>query len=42
MQGDMRNAFKVVVRKLVGNRPQRGPRHRWDNNVRMDLREIRW
>ena len=31
-----RNAFKI----LIGNRPLGRPRRRWEDNIRMDLREI--
>jgi hypothetical protein len=38
--GDMRNAYKILVRKPEGQRPLRSSRCRWENNIRMDLREI--
>jgi hypothetical protein len=38
--GEMRSAHKILDRKLEGKRPFRGPRYRWEDNVRMDLREI--
>jgi len=38
--GEMRNAYKILVRKLEGKRPLRRPRYRWEDNIRMDLREI--
>jgi hypothetical protein len=28
------------VWKPEGKRPQRGPRPRWENNIKLDLREI--
>jgi hypothetical protein len=28
--------------KPEGERPLSKPRHRWENNIKMDLREIRW
>jgi hypothetical protein len=31
-----------LVGKAEGKRPLGRPRHRWDDNVRMDLREIGW
>jgi hypothetical protein len=31
---------KILVGKLGGKRPYGRPRRRWDNNIRMDLREI--
>jgi hypothetical protein len=34
----MRNAYKILVRKTVGKRLGR-PRRRWEDNIRMDLRE---
>jgi hypothetical protein len=38
----MRNAYNILVGKSVGNRPLRRPRHRWEDNIRMDLREVGW
>jgi hypothetical protein len=38
----MRNAYKISVGKCEGKRPPRRPRHRWEDNIRMDLKEIRW
>jgi hypothetical protein len=35
--GEMRNANKILVRKLEGNRPLRTPSHRWEGNSGMDL-----
>jgi hypothetical protein len=31
----------VLVRKPEGKRTLQRPRHRWQNNTKMDLREIR-
>jgi hypothetical protein len=31
-----------MVGKPEGKGPLRRPRHRWENNIRMYLREIRW
>jgi hypothetical protein len=36
--GEKRNAYRL----LVGKRPLGRPRHRWVNNIRMDLGEVRW
>jgi hypothetical protein len=36
--GEMRNAYKILVGKPEGKRPLRRTRHRWENNIRMDLR----
>jgi hypothetical protein len=30
------------LKNLKRNRPLRSPRHRWEVNVRLDLREIGW
>jgi hypothetical protein len=38
--GEMRNACKMVVGKPEGRRPCRRSRHRWEDNIRMDLREM--
>jgi hypothetical protein len=40
--GKMRNAYKILVRKPEGMRSLRRPRHRWEDNIRMDLREMVW
>jgi hypothetical protein len=36
--GEKRNAYRILVGKLEGKRPRR----RWEENIRMDLREIGW
>jgi hypothetical protein len=38
---EMRNAYKILVRKPGENRPHRRPRSRWED-IRMDLRKIGW
>jgi hypothetical protein len=38
--GNMRNAYKILVGKTEGKRPFRRPRHRWKDNIRLDLREV--
>jgi len=37
---EMRNAYKILVRKPEGKGPPRIPRHRWGDNVRMNVWEI--
>jgi hypothetical protein len=38
----VRNVYKVLVGKPEGKRPLGRPRHRWEDEIRMDLREIGW
>jgi hypothetical protein len=40
--GEKRNAYRIFVRKPEGKRPLGIPRRRWDDNIRMDLRETGW
>jgi hypothetical protein len=40
--GDLRNLYNISVGKPEGKRPLGRPRHRWEINIRMDLREIGW
>ena len=35
-----RNAFKILTGKRRGNRPLGRPRRRWEDNIRMDIKEI--
>jgi hypothetical protein len=38
--GEERKVYKVLVGKPEGKRSLGRPRHRWEDGVRMDLREI--
>jgi hypothetical protein len=40
MHGEKRNAYRILVGKPEGKGPLGKPRYRWDNNIKMDLREI--
>jgi hypothetical protein len=40
--GVKRNAFRILVGKPEEKRPLGRPRHRWVNNIKMDLKEIGW
>jgi hypothetical protein len=40
--GDMRNAYKILVGEPEVKWPVGRLRHRWEDNIRMDLREIVW
>ena len=35
-----RSAFKTLTVKPTGKRPLGRPRHRWEDNIRMDLEEM--
>ena len=35
-----RNAYRVLVGKPEGKRPLGRPRRRWEDNIKMDLREV--
>jgi hypothetical protein len=36
----MRSAYNILVGKPEGRRPLGRPRSRWEDNIKMDLREI--
>jgi hypothetical protein len=38
----LRNRYSIVVGKPEGKRPLGRPRRRWENNIGMDLREVKW
>jgi hypothetical protein len=38
--GEMRNLYNIVVGKTKGKRPLARPKPRWEDNIRMDLREV--
>jgi hypothetical protein len=40
--GEMRNAYKILVGKPERKSPLGRSRHRWEDNIRMYLREIVW
>jgi hypothetical protein len=37
-----RNVYRVLMGKPEGKRPLGRTRHRWEDGIRMDLREIGW
>jgi len=39
--GEGRGAYRVLVGNPEGRRPLGRPRRRWEDNIRMDLREVR-
>jgi hypothetical protein len=38
--GEERNMYRVLMGKLEGKRPLGRPRRRWEDGIRVDLREI--
>jgi hypothetical protein len=40
--GKERELYKLLVGKLKGKRPLGRMRHRWEDGIKMDLREIGW
>jgi hypothetical protein len=38
--GGGRNVYRVLVGKPKGKRPLERPRHRWEDGIKMNLREI--
>jgi len=38
--GEGKGVYKVLMGKSEGRRPLGRPRHRWEDNIRMDLREV--
>jgi hypothetical protein len=39
-QGEGRGVYRVLVGRPEGKRPLGKPRRRWEDNIKMDLREI--
>jgi hypothetical protein len=39
--GEVKNAYRILVGKPEGKRPLGRPRHRWVDNIKMNLGEIR-
>jgi hypothetical protein len=39
--GEGRVVYRVLVEKLEGKRPLGRPRRRWEDNIKMDLRDLR-
>jgi hypothetical protein len=40
--GEKRNTYRILVEMSEGKKPLGRPRHRWVDNIKMDLREIGW
>ena len=40
--GEKREEYRVLVEKTEGTRAFGRPRRRWKDNIKMDLKEVRW
>jgi hypothetical protein len=40
--GEKRGAYRILVGTSEGRRPLGRPRHRWEDNITMDLQEVGW
>jgi hypothetical protein len=40
--GESRGAYRVLVGKPEGRKPLGKPRLRWEDNIKIDLREVEW
>jgi hypothetical protein len=40
--GEGRNVYRLLMGKSEGERPLERPRCRWDDGIKMDLREMGW
>jgi hypothetical protein len=40
--GGRRSAYRALVGKPEGRRPLGRPRRRWEDNIKIDLREVEW
>jgi hypothetical protein len=40
--GERRGAYRALVGKPEGRRPLERPRHRREDNIKMDLQEVGW
>jgi hypothetical protein len=38
--GEGRDVYRVLAAKPEGRRPLGRPRHRWEDNIKMDLRKV--
>jgi hypothetical protein len=41
-KGERRDAYRVLLGKPEGKRPLGRLRHRWEDNIKMDLKEVGW
>ena len=39
---DKRDAYRFMVGRPEGKRPLERPKHRWEDNTKIDLKEVGW
>jgi hypothetical protein len=42
INGDVRNAYRILTGRPKRKRPLGRPRRRWEDNINMDVREMRY
>jgi hypothetical protein len=40
--GEERGAYRILVGRPEERRPLRRPRHKWEDNIKMNLQEVGW
>jgi hypothetical protein len=40
--GQVKNVYKILIQKPEEKRPFRRPGHTWEDNIRMDRKEMAW
>jgi len=40
--GERRGVYRGLVGKSEGKRPLWRPKRRWEDNIKMDIQEVRW
>jgi len=38
--GEIKGVYSVLLKKPDGKKPLGRPRHRWEDNIKMDLQEV--
>jgi hypothetical protein len=39
---EKRDAYRILVGRPEGRRPLGRPRHRWEDNIKMDFQDVGW
>jgi hypothetical protein len=42
MYGEKRGGYRILVGRPEGKRPLGRPRRRWEDNIKIDLKEVGW